>query len=76
VSFQEQDLNVELLRIAEKSGCRISLGTDSYGPTQLWFMEYSGAAALKAGIELGRILNSMKADELTAWSKSLRELRA
>jgi histidinol phosphatase-like PHP family hydrolase len=67
-----QDLNVDLLRLAKKSGCRISLGTDSHGPTQLGFMEYSAAAALHAGIKRDRILNFMSLDELKTWVESLR----
>jgi histidinol phosphatase-like PHP family hydrolase len=70
-----QDLNVELLRMAKKAGCRISLGTDSHGPGQLWFMEYSAAAALKAGIERNRILNFMSVDELRAWVHGVRDAR-
>ena len=67
-----QDLNVDLLRIARKSGCRISLGTDSHGPTQLGFMEYSAAAALQAGIKPTRILNFMGVEELKAWAARVR----
>lgn len=70
-----QDLSVELLRIANKSGCRISLGTDSHGPSQLWFIEYCAAAALKAGIGRDRILNFMSADELRAWASDARDRR-
>jgi histidinol phosphatase-like PHP family hydrolase len=58
-----QDLNVELLRIAKKCGCKISFGTDSHGPSQLRFMEFSAAAALKAGIKPESILNFMSKDE-------------
>jgi histidinol phosphatase-like PHP family hydrolase len=67
-----QDLNVDLLQIARKSGCRISLGTDSHGPSQLGFMEYSVAAAMQAGIKRDRILNFMDVRELRAWVASIR----
>src|SRR5205085_1572464 len=30
-----QDLSIDLLRLAKRAGCRISLGTDSHGPLQL-----------------------------------------
>ena len=70
-----QDLNVDLLRLAKEGGCRISLGTDSHGPSQLGFMEYSAAAALKAGIQHSRILNFMTAKEVTSWAESLRSGR-
>jgi histidinol phosphatase-like PHP family hydrolase len=68
-----QDLSVDLLRIAAKSGCRISLGTDAHGPSQLRFMEYSAAAALLAKIPQNRILNFMRPDELLSWAASVRE---
>jgi histidinol phosphatase-like PHP family hydrolase len=68
-----QDLNVDLLKLAKKAACRISLGTDSHGPSQLRFMQYSAAAALKAGIRPDRILNFLSRDELLAWASTVRE---
>lgn len=68
-----QDLNVCLLKLAKKAGCRISLGTDSHDPLQLRFMEYSLAAASLAGIRGDRILNFMSAQELRQWVGTLRE---
>lgn len=68
-----QDLSLDLLRVAKRAGCRISLGTDSHGPSQLRFMEYSAAAALKAGIPKERILNFMPRQELLQWAGRLRE---
>ena len=67
-----QDLNVGLLRLARKAGCRISLGTDSHGPSQLAFIELGLAAAVLAGIKKDRILNFMRREELLEWAKSLR----
>jgi histidinol phosphatase-like PHP family hydrolase len=70
-----QDLNVNLLKLAKKAGCRISLGTDSHGAAQLRFMEYSSAAALLAGIRRDRILNFMPREELVGWAGSVRQER-
>jgi DNA polymerase (family 10) len=70
-----QDLNVDLLKLAKKAGCRISFGTDSHGAAQLRFMEYSAAAALIAGIPRDRVLNFMKRDELLSWAAQVRENR-
>ena len=67
-----QDLSCDLLAIAKKSGCRISLGTDAHDPLQLRFMDYSLALALKAGINPERILNFMTAQELKDWAKTLQ----
>jgi len=68
-----QDLNLDLLKLAKKTGCRISLGTDSHGAAQLRFMQYSAAAALIAGIPKDRILNFMPLDELMEWTSAVRE---
>ena len=67
-----QDLNHDLLMLAKKSGCRISLGTDSHDPLQLRFMDYSLAAAVRVGFTKDRILNFMSADELKKWIASVR----
>jgi putative hydrolase len=68
-----QDLSSDLLVHAKKAGCRISFGTDSHGPTQLRFMTFAAASALRAGINRDRILNFMAREELTAWVRSVRE---
>ncbi len=68
-----QDLSIDLVRLAKKSGCRISLSTDSHGPSQLRFIEYSAAIALKAGIPPERIINCMSRDELLQWARKIRQ---
>lgn len=70
-----QDLNIDLLKLAKKAGCRISLGTDAHGAAQLRFMEYSAAAALMAGIPRERILNFMSREELVGWARRVLEER-
>jgi histidinol phosphatase-like PHP family hydrolase len=67
-----QDLSVDLLKLAKKAGCRISLGTDSHDPLQLRFIEYSLAGAISAGINRDRILNFMARNELLSWADSVR----
>lgn len=68
-----QDLSLNLLKIAKKEGCRISLGTDAHDPAQLRFMAYALAAAAKARIPRDRILNFMTADELRNWAEIVRK---
>lgn len=68
-----QDLNVELLRIAKKSGCRISFGTDAHGSSQLRFIVFALAASVIAGIPAERIVNFMNRDQLLAWAQNVRE---
>lgn len=67
-----QDLSIDLLKLAKKAGCRISLGTDSHDPLQLRFMEYSLAAASRAGLRRDRILNFLSAEQLLNWVAGLR----
>ncbi|HEX6803784.1 MAG TPA: PHP domain-containing protein [Terriglobales bacterium] len=68
-----QDLSTDLLRLAKRAGCRISLGTDAHDPMQLRFMDYSLAAAVHAGIPKERILNFMSAKQLRSWAAQVRE---
>lgn len=66
-----QDLNLSLLKLANKAGCRISLGTDAHHPWQLEFIELGLAAALKAKIPTRRIVNFMSLGELKIWVKKV-----
>ena len=66
-----QDLSIDLLAIARKEGCRISIGTDSHGPSQLEFMELGVAAAIRAKLDPKRILNYMSTDQLLEWAGSV-----
>jgi putative hydrolase len=68
-----QDLSLDLIRMAGKAGCRISIGTDSHGPSQLRFIEFGLAAARLGGIDRDRILNFMTREELMNWATRIRE---
>jgi histidinol phosphatase-like PHP family hydrolase len=68
-----QDLELELVRLAKRAGCRISIGTDSHGPSQLEFIDLGLASALLAGVNPERVLNFMTRSELLAWVTSVRE---
>jgi len=67
-----QDLNLALLKIVRREGCRISLGTDAHHSWQLAFIELGLAAALKAKIPAERIINFMSILQLKQWVASLR----
>jgi putative hydrolase len=71
-----QDLSGDLVKLAAKAGCRISIGTDSHGPSQLRFIEFGLASALLAGVKRDRILNFMTAEELLNWVSSVRQRSA
>jgi histidinol phosphatase-like PHP family hydrolase len=68
-----QDLSLDLIRMAKKAGCRISIGTDSHGPSQLRFIEFGLAAARLGGIDPSRILNFMSSEKLLGCAESGRE---
>ena len=63
---------MDLLKIARRSGVRISLGTDSHHPWQLEFIDLALAAALLAKIPADRIVNFLTLDELKEWADSVR----
>jgi histidinol phosphatase-like PHP family hydrolase len=64
-----QDLDVDLLRVAGEAGCRISIGTDAHHPTELRFMEFGLAAAIRADIPRERILNFRPVEDVLAWAR-------
>jgi histidinol phosphatase-like PHP family hydrolase len=64
-----QDLQPRLLELARETGVWISIGTDAHHPWELAFFELGLAAAKRAGIPPGRILNFLPADELVAWAR-------
>ena len=61
-------MSIDLVRLARKAGCRISIGTDSHNPSQLDFIEFGLATALKAKIDPDRILNFMPCEKLIGWA--------
>ncbi len=69
-----QDLSLDLIRMARQAGCRISIGTDSHGPSQLRFIQYGLAAARQAGIARNQILNFMTRGELMTWVNGVRNV--
>lgn len=71
-----QDLNLALLKIARREGCRISLGTDAHHPWQLEFIELGLAAALKAKIPADRIINFMPIAQLRKWVANVRRRKS
>ena len=69
-----QDMSLDLIKLARKAGCRISLGTDSHGEPQLEFIEFGLAAALKGKLDPERILNFMSREDLLSWANQGRSL--
>jgi DNA polymerase (family 10) len=68
-----QDLDVELAGLAADAGCWISIGTDAHTPSELRYMEFGIAAAVRAGIPRDRVLNFLPREALVAWARESRE---
>jgi histidinol phosphatase-like PHP family hydrolase len=67
-----QNLDLALIKLAGKAECRISLGTDAHGPTQLRFIELRAATAMFAEVKRDRILNFIGRESLVNWAKTVR----
>jgi putative hydrolase len=51
-------------------GCRFTIDTDAHAPGQLDWLPNGCARAVACGIDPDRILNTLPADALLAWSRS------
>lgn len=64
-----QDLNVDLLELAREARVKISIGTDAHSTSELRFMEFGLAAAIRAGIPRDGILNFMPRKDVLRWAR-------
>ena len=64
-----QDLNVELMQLANEFDVYVSIGTDAHSTWELNFIELGIATAIQAGVPRERILNYMTAEEVVEWAK-------
>ena len=67
---ERQDPPEELLELALEWDCRVSIDTDAHAPGQLEWQAYGCDKAAKLGIEPERVVNTLPADELIAWTRS------
>jgi DNA polymerase (family 10) len=67
-----QDLHPEVLEVAREAGTMISIGTDAHHPSELAYMEFGLAAAIRGGIPRERILNFLTVDEILRWTEAKR----
>jgi putative hydrolase len=59
-----------LLRVALEAGCRFTIDTDAHAPGQLSWLEYGCVRAVACGVPADRVLNTLPADDLVAWTAS------
>jgi putative hydrolase len=65
---ERQDPPEELLATALEWDCRISIDTDAHAPGQMEWLAYGCDKAARMDIEPDRIVNTMTADGLLAWT--------
>jgi putative hydrolase len=59
-----------LLRVALEAGCRFSIDTDAHAPGQLDWLSNGCSRAVACGVPADRIVNTMAAADLLAWTGS------
>jgi putative hydrolase len=57
-----------LLTLAREMGCRFSIDSDAHAPGQLEWQPYGADRAAECGVTPERIVNTLAADELLAWT--------
>jgi putative hydrolase len=67
---ERQDPPEELLALALDWDCKVSIDTDAHAPGQLEWQVYGCDKAARMEIEPERIVNTLPADDLLAWTAS------
>ncbi|GAA1797876.1 PHP domain-containing protein [Luedemannella flava] len=57
-----------LLRLAVEAGCRFAIDTDAHAPGQLDWQLVGCTRAVASGVDPVRVVNTMRADDLLAWT--------
>ena len=65
-------MDVDLVALARREGACISFGSDAHHPWQLIFLALALAAALRAGVPPGQIINFKSREDLLAWVAEVR----
>lgn len=67
---ERRDPPTRLLELAVETGCVFAVDTDAHAPGQLDFLDYGCARIAELGIAKERIVNTMAADDLLAWTRT------
>ena len=65
---ERRDPPTRLLELAMETGCLFAVDTDAHAPGQLDFLDYGCARVAELGIPRDRIVNTMTATDLLAWT--------
>jgi putative hydrolase len=63
---ERQDPPDPLLGLAAEAGCRFAIDTDAHAPGQLEWLASGCVRAEQVGIDAGRVINALGADDLTS----------
>lgn len=66
---ERQDPPEELLELAVEWDCKLAIDTDAHAPGQLEWQNYGCDKAAAIGIEADRVINTLTAEDLLAWTK-------
>ena len=66
-NFERLDLDDLHCRKAKEMGVRLSIGTDSHHPEQLWMMSLGVAVARRGWLEKKDVLNTLSLKEILEW---------
>ena len=67
---ERQDPPKRLIREALEAGCRFAIDTDAHAPGQLAWQIDGCERAFLSGVTPDRVINTMTADDLLAWTRS------
>lgn len=67
---ERSDPPSRLIELALEIGCFFSIDTDAHAPGQLEFQAYGCARAVRCGVPPERVVNTLGADDLLAWSRA------
>jgi putative hydrolase len=67
---ERQDPPEDLVEMAVEWDCRFSIDTDAHAPGQLEWQPYGCDKATDCGVATDRVVNTMTADDLLAWTAS------
>lgn len=65
---ERRDPPTRLIELAMETGCVFAIDTDAHAPGQLDFLDYGCTRAADLGIPRDRIVNTMTAEDLLAWT--------
>lgn len=69
-----QDIDVRSLAAVAGAGTRVAIDTDAHAPSEMRFVEFGLAAAIRAGIARDRVVNFLPRDELLAWTRERAQM--